>query len=141
MAFHLKPRRLRVPANKRVEMARVVMRTDGDCFRCCVATVLGLAYEDVPSFNEPEEDQWIKNLSMWCLYRGIRMLLFLPHEGTIWAHFHSHGLWIAGGPGPRGIPHAVVYDGPTMCHDPHESGEGLLKITDGVVLFREEKHV
>jgi len=114
------------------------MRTDGDCFRCCVATVLGLEYADVPAFNEPDEDQWVGNLSAWCRERGISMVMVLPHEGTVWSHFLSHGLWIAGGPGPRGIHHAVVYDGPNLLHDPHESREGLLKITDALVLFRRD---
>lgn len=120
------------------DMPGVDMRTDGDCFRCCVAMVLGMEYEDVPRFNEPEEERWVGNLSVWCREQGLSMLMLMPRQGTIWSHFFSHGLWIAGGPGPRGVDHAVVYDGPDLLHDPHESKEGLLKVTDAMVLFRPE---
>lgn len=114
------------------------MRTDGDCFRCCVATVLRMNYDDVPEFNKPDEDQWVGNLSRWCRGRGLSMVMVRPHGETVWAHFLSHGLWIAGGPGPRGVDHAVVYDGPNLLHDPHRSREGLLEVTEAIVLFRSD---
>lgn len=43
-------------------MNKVYQRIDdprrGDCWKCCIATILGLDYDDVPNFVEFEGDRW-----------------------------------------------------------------------------------
>jgi len=42
--------------------------------------------------------------------------------------------WIAHGPGPRGLNHAVIYANNRLAFDPYPGGTGLLRVTHWTVL-------
>jgi hypothetical protein len=117
----------------------------GDCLRACVCSLLELRIEDVPNFAECG---FFDGLDTWLDERGLRFIRFsIPESGDfdqrcIW--FGSAGYqgnpdhMLAWGQSPRnradGRPrqHIVVAKangyGVRMAHDPHESGEGLVKM-------------
>ena len=37
---------------------RIVDPARGDCYKCCIASILGLEYEDVPNFIEFGEERF-----------------------------------------------------------------------------------
>lgn len=101
--------------------------TYGDCFRCCVASVLDLPAADVPHFyeycGETGDDGsfgWNK-LTSFLRARGL-----YPIELTIqsdrfneWVD-HLRGNYILSGLGGRGFLHSVVAMGRgALVHDPH----------------------
>lgn len=47
--------------------------------------------------------------------------------------------YIAAGPSPRGVIHAVIYQNGKMVHDPHPSRDGILEIYSLEVLEKIEK--
>lgn len=130
-------------------MRRIDQCTSSDCFRCCVAMVLDLPYEEVPDFvgehlfrlhTEPgvEEDDWLKALDIWAASRGRDVLrIASTSDGEL---LHDPGIrgvpWIASGPTERGTNHAVVYAGAAPHHDPHSSRAGLVAITAATVFVR-----
>ncbi len=104
----------------------------GDCFRCCIASVLDLPAVDVPHFMAaPDQDiLWAKRLDA-----------FLRPRGMFWVSIQSFPEWqlstgmrplvIAGGKSPRGEwGHNVVgemnRDGFRLIHDPHPSRAGII---------------
>ncbi len=112
------------------------MRTDADCLRCCIATVLGLRYGDVPDFVAEAPSRWATNMARWANELGRPVVrVQATGDGEIMASIFEGpgGLWIASGPTERETNHAVVYKGTTMMHDPHSSRAGLLKITAATV--------
>ena len=44
---------------------RIVDPQRGDCYKCCIASILGLEYEDVPNFIEFGEDWLIKAIEFF----------------------------------------------------------------------------
>lgn len=123
----------------------------GDCQRACVASMLDMAYEDVPDFtahpNEPNDPladewghRWWREQRRWLAAQGMdctavegEALLEVLH-GT-WVRNDWDDYVIVGGPSPRGaFDHAVVgyFDGRArpgerlrLAHDPHPSREFL----------------
>lgn len=109
-------------------MQRVDQRTPTDCLRCCVATVLGLAYEDVGDFSIPRRDLQAEVMSAWAATVGLDVVyLQVTGDGEM-VSVAGAGLWIASGDTVRGTRHAVVYRGGEMVHDPHVSRAGLLAV-------------
>lgn len=43
---------------------RIISPTHGDCFKCCLCTLLGLKYEEVPNFVEMEH--WFAKAIDFC---------------------------------------------------------------------------
>lgn len=110
----------------------------GNCFSACVASLLGLAIEDVPYFmGEPDElgHLWTGRLDAWLEPRGLYALHFdiLDRERYDRANLWPKGFYILGGMSPRGA-HAVVAQGKNVVHDPHPNREGLLSV-DGFTLI------
>lgn len=118
---------------ERVEM--IDQRTDSDCFRCSLANILGLAYEEVPDFygdeirrNGSPNVAW-HNLQTWLSQRGLAAIeidikcnIQPLHDGT---------RALLSGKSPR-VPqwdHTVLgelKDGVwKISHDPHLSRAGL----------------
>ena len=94
----------------------------GDCLRACEASILELDPHDVPDVGLFGWS-WMQALVCYA-----DLTLIVPGEVS--------GYWIAGGMGPRGIRHSVVYLGAEMAHDPHPSRAGLVgPVEDGFVLI------
>lgn len=96
----------------------------GDCWRACIATILGLASEDVPHFVQDSEDLWLEATVDWLAERGFALLHIAEDDLVSWL---GEPLWIKTGESPRGpaLRHAVVMRGGSLWHDPHPSREGL----------------
>lgn len=113
-------------------------RTETDCLRCCLATVLGLPYDDVPDFVAEYDVEWREALGAWLDARGHLGLWFqASHDQEICGSSIGgrEALWIAGGLSPRGSEHTVVYRGATMLHDPHPSKAGLAVVCEAIVMW------
>jgi hypothetical protein len=109
-------------------------RTGSDCLRCCVASVLGLSWSEVPDFVKLHGVEWDVPLSEWARDRGIEVVRVRCTSDGEMLPTAGRGTWIATGSTTRGTSHAVVYRGTEMVHDPHESREGLEEITGAVFL-------
>lgn len=95
-------------------------RTKTDCLRCCIATVLGLPYEDVPDLVPEHGGDWPAALAQWACAHGLEALWFRCFgEGEMLQPLQTSARWIATGPTDRGTNHAVVYRGDAMEYDPH----------------------
>lgn len=101
-------------------MAPVFQRTAADCFRSCVASVLGVAYEDA---LDAKYDSWLEDLRAWATARGLV---------TEWATDPSDvppdavcvmGTEWSGDPERSKRGHAVVSRGTSeIIHDPRPGG-------------------
>jgi len=110
-------------------------RTDSDCLRCCLASLLCLEYEDVPDFVK-EYNDWYQALCDWARDQGYMTLQFHAiMDGEILQHHNSDALWIATGPAQRGHNHAVLFRGSKLIHDPHSSKAGLESITSAIIFI------
>lgn len=120
-------------------MIKVFMRTNRDCFRCCVATILELEYEQVPDFFDYEDEDpsigfvaakaWLHARGMWLLCINIA-----GHSTTSHDHFRGPYIWLGT---PRGrvddeVAHAVVMDRGALVHDPRVGGKGVTVLEDGL---------
>lgn len=108
---------------------------NGDCFRACLATVLGLRPEFVPHFVA-KPSSWWTDLGAWLGDRGLAPFL-LRRNGWASVDFppgFEEQIYVGSGVGPRGIRHSCVYRGDDLLHDPHPSREGLAEIDTLLVL-------
>lgn len=107
----------------------------GDCWRCCVAAVLGLAAEEVPHFLlakdanlDPDTQRWLNARGSVLVYATT--LYFPRYHGEDWVPLPV----IACGPSPRSTRlhqhHAVVMLDDQVVYDPHPSEAGLTAIID-----------
>lgn len=122
------------------ELERVDQRTETDCLRCCLATVLGLPYEDVPDFVNEYPGQWADEMSRWLAARGLSMVrVQATGDGELLHSIYAgpSSFWIASGQSERGRNHAVVYRGAEPYHDPHASRAYLETITAATVIAME----
>ena len=110
---------------------------DGNCYTACLASVLEIALEDLPSFrarpgeSEPEIGlRWNTAHQEWMGSRGLRQIVVRCASDL------GDAIVIAGGKGPRGLPHSVVWQGGRCIHDPHPDGGGLVGAPeDYTILF------
>lgn len=132
-----------------------VGQAPGDCWKCCIASILELDYDDVPHFVQLEDDgdvdSWWNATQAFLRLRGCvlarfglwggeaPMLLFGSKQ--IRYHFSAPGHWIAGVVSPRMTPegenlsHAVVMSGSQVAWDPHPyRDEGHLGFTEAYLL-------
>lgn len=104
----------------------------GDCFRCCIASILELPPAEVPHIYEGEGflDEsgkiGMRRLQEWLEPRGLH---FLEVEWEV-EHLKSWRELLAfhhtmSGTSPRGHRHAVVGFGGEMVHDPHPDRTGI----------------
>ena len=119
---------------KPVDMTTVHAPPDsiGDCFPCCIASILELPRSAVPHIYEGEgwEDTTgkvgMKRLREWLATLGYNYLEFeMPaeklHEWT--DDFDCH--YIISGWGSRGVRHVCVGYNGKVVHDPHPSRAGI----------------
>ena len=118
---------------KRVDMREFEV---GDCWKCCLATILGLSYSQVPHFRKKygAEDRMKKTVE-WLYVKhsitlvslaGLPLNLDLRPQAAADAPFY----YIVTGVSPRTksgrLFHSVIYEGSNMVFDPHPSRAGIL---------------
>lgn len=109
-------------------------RTNTDCLRCCIATLLQIPYEDVPDLVD--EPQWIIQLHKWAENRGYD--LSIQEDGNFLPEYS-----IAVGPSPRiqGKDHAVIINNKMKTvHDPALAGGDIESINYVIVLTKTPYH-
>lgn len=115
----------------------------GDCFRCCIASLLELSAARVPNFcgydwtvegTEESRTRWFRNTNAWLVSRGLSFIEFQMPDGGLdsaekWmdsavaSGFDAYH--ILSGKSPRGHNHAVVAKNGKIVFDPHPSRDGL----------------
>jgi len=115
----------------------------GNCYAACLASLLEVDLSDIPAPDAGDFDSWDNywpKLHRWAVERGFFIVDAngVGEEGRTSfvssAAYGGGGYWIASGPGPRGVFHAVVMRDLEMVHDPHPDRAGLEKITSVSVL-------
>ena len=97
---------------------------NGNCLAAALASLLELDISEVPEFEDMEGDSWWFKLIDWLHSIGFHLV--------VWdQEIHYPGFYIVGGTSPRGdFLHSVIYENGKLVHDPHPSGDGLVKIKD-----------
>jgi len=95
--------------------------TRGNCQQAATASILGLALEQVPNFLDAE--------FFWAAYHA-----FLKSKGFIDIELPPNSVpdcfYLAYGQSSRGVKHACIYRAGALVHDPHPSGEGIVKVDE-----------
>lgn len=116
----------------------------GDCLKCCLATLLGLGYDDVPHFASMGDMWWIE-MTNWLAAKGWRIgnAWFTPSdEDPAKLSGYTQGLWVAGvksrrtRPDGSHISHMVVMHDAEVIWDPHPArADGHLGFETGQLLI------
>ena len=89
----------------------------GNCLQAAVASILELSVDVVPNFHDCPE-------GFWPGYHN-----FLEKHGYIAFELRQiicpECFYLAFGPSPRGVDHAVIYFEGKLAHDPHPSRAGI----------------
>lgn len=122
----------------------------GNCWQAAIASLLDLPIEDVPDFVHvrypPEKNDgftpdeqgcnpyhW-QDLLAWLKDRGLQIVVI---DSRQLRHVTPRGVYLASGPGPRGLDHTVLMHETVMVHDPHPSDAGILEVTECAWIERE----
>ena len=102
----------------------------GDCFAACVAMLTGAALENVPAVGPGESSaDYLARVGVFLSTLGLHLIGWTvadngyPYVGAV-ALGITDDYWIGSGM-YGGTPHAVVYCGDLMWHDPHRFRMGL----------------
>jgi len=110
----------------------------GDCFRCCIASLLELSAARVPHFMayDPDEvadkGQWFPALNAWLRPKGFSYVDLQTQENPPEKWFAGIGAsgfvvyHVLSGKSERGFNHSVVAKNGVIVHDPHPSRSGLI---------------
>lgn len=128
----------------------------GDCWRCCIAAVLGVPATEVPHFFRNEDGTVNHNVDAdtqrWLNERGYCIAYANTNGGREafnfprWANDKGfvHPPVISCGPTERskglGKHHAVVTINGGMVYDPHPSEAGLTAVTEQNLIFKIKGH-
>jgi hypothetical protein len=127
-------------------MKFVEQRSDDDCLRAALASVLDLAYEDVPE-NVRAGDEQHNRMQAFLSGRGLVAWTFGLHGVTdpqlmfghekIPYHLHPTGYWLASVGSPRNEDdHGVVMRGSHIVWDPHpQRGLAHRGFTQAIILM------
>lgn len=107
----------------------------GDCFRCCVASILEVEPTDVPHPYEGGEDEWetrYHKLTTWLREKHQVWIAFFHVQAEYLDNFLAtyDGYVLLGGRSPRDA-HLVVADRTGIVHNPNPLNDGLSPNTDG----------
>ncbi|WP_458317138.1 hypothetical protein [Mycolicibacterium brisbanense] len=114
--------------------------TVGDCWRACIASVIGCPITEVPHFVRDHGTEWFEATNTWLTAQCGETVLYAP--GEPWAADELSTITrrpyiILNGGSPRGeFAHCVVADVATgaVVHDPHPSRNGITSITGAFAL-------
>lgn len=109
---------------REIEKEMIYQRRDDDCFRACVANLLGVAYEslsDEPDINLPT-DEWLQGWRKVLNIRGFDILFFSYRVNDEW---QPKGFSIGVGISPRGKDHAVICLDGKPYFDPYQNSTGF----------------
>lgn len=100
---------------------------DGDCLRCCVASLLGEAKGQVPDFVTQWDDDWLPALEGWAAARGLGVRMCGPMGDSA-----TPRQWVALVP-REGELHALIVgqdrDGLVVLHDPDGTNPAEVDLT------------
>lgn len=106
---------------KQTQLHDPAKKINGNCLRACIASILEIDIDSMPRFEDLDEE-WIFRLRRWMMaYNGktvVKKELNNPPSGYA----------LASGYTSRGFLHCVVALNGVVCHDPHPSDEGLIKV-------------
>ena len=118
----------------------------GDCWRCCVAAVLGLPSRDVPHFMADSGGRYDPfgecRTQDWLALRGYGIVGVAGRRSFVFHRTRDTPVppLISCGPTVRssrmGQNHAVVTNGDELLYDPHPSNAGLTAIVEQFLIFR-----
>ena len=105
----------------------------GDCFAACLASILEVEIEEVPSpTDEKEYPQWFDPYKEYLVSKGFQPL---------WVHLDGcvvPGYTVRSGMAVRGVEHSCVAYNGEVVWDPHPSQDGLITHTDTLMLLPTE---
>lgn len=112
--------------------------TYGDCFRACLATLLGYSeINDVPHFMDanlyPKMDDTWKALDEFLTTHGLFRFTFAYRSDDLDQVLKAMKVWnqdqlyMLCGESPRGFDHEVIALNDAIWHDPHPDGGGIVK--------------
>ena len=88
---------------------------DGQCFRCCLATLLGVPLMDVPRMLRTK-DGWMQRIRVWTRYEFGLDLIYVPQ---LHAKYTKAPVIVCGiATGKRGAWHAIIVQNGRILHDP-----------------------
>lgn len=105
-----------------------------DCWRRCIARVLGIEASDVPDFVGEDPNAWLANTGMWLHDRGRDLIALVPVQDgldtdvTALADCKAFPA-IACKVSEDGAVHAVVIEGSGSVWDPAPDCEGMAQGT------------
>ena len=96
---------------------------DGQCFRCCLATLLEVPLASVPAMKGTK-DGWMLRLRRWARTFGYDLIYVRNLE----ARFTRAPVIVGGNPtGQRGAWHAIIVQNGRVLHDPYPGRKRGLK--------------
>lgn len=108
---------------------QTVLGAKGNCWSTCVAILLGVDTTKVPNFCDLYPLGWRDETNAWLGTRFGAKLVEVTADATMGATYY-----IATGPGPRDVPHAVIMQDDNLAWDPHPDDLGLLRVEKRAVL-------
>lgn len=93
----------------------------GNCVQACVASILHVPLEEVPSFLGMESFDFWESLDAYLLSKGFQLR-------ELFANSVMQGLYLASGRTERETSHMVVMRDGKLKHDPHPTKKGLQTI-------------
>jgi hypothetical protein len=102
----------------------------GDCYRCCIASILEIDPVIIPHPGARGEAHWLEELpklDRWFKERGLYHFCVKSALADLkdWQDALNGGYYIMGGQSARGFGHFVVAQNYGMVHDPHPDGSGI----------------
>lgn len=109
----------------------------GDCYRTCIACLLGLDPDEVPhEQRQMESDEFVAFYDNWLKSRGLHRLVVVLNGDSLddalaTAGAFSNGMpYIFSGTSRTGVNHAVIGKDRTILHDPSLTDAGIIGPTD-----------
>jgi len=131
-----------------IDFANPNDRKAGDCWRCCVAAVVGVPATEVPHFLQIEldtrgTDRWKdcdRLTQEWLSEHGFAMARVCGYLNFDYLYNKPQPAIIKCGPTPRSRKmhqhHAVVFIGDKMVYDPHPDNTGLTAVVDQYLIMK-----
>ena len=97
----------------------------GDCYRTALACLLDEPPQDIPHFNDQNNDMWQVDSDAWLERRGLLMIRLVTDgqsvdvalaEGKV--HVPYSMFYMVVGDSPRGVGHNVIAHEDRIVHDP-----------------------